>query len=71
VVVRAMSGQCRDGILLWATQKRAAVLQEFESIEHFKDELVEYLDYYNNRRIMEKIKGFPPVIQRQQALLSA
>ena len=24
-------------------------LQEFQSMEHFKQELVEYLDYYNNR----------------------
>ncbi|MCI8703352.1 MAG: IS3 family transposase, partial [Anaerotignum sp.] len=26
-------------------------LQEFQSMEHFKRELIEYLDYYNNRRI--------------------
>ena len=26
-------------------------LQEFESIEHFKQELIEHIDYYNNRRI--------------------
>ena len=29
-------------------------LQEFQSMEHFKQELVEYLDYYNNRRIIGK-----------------
>ena len=27
-------------------------------MEHFKQELVEYLDYYNNRRIRAKRKGF-------------
>lgn len=32
-------------------------LQEFQSMEHFKQELIEYLDYYNNRRI--KVKGLP------------
>ena len=32
-------------------------LQEFQSMEHFKQELVEYLDYYNNRRIKAKLKG--------------
>lgn len=26
-------------------------LQDFESIEHFKRELVDYMYYYNNRRI--------------------
>ena len=46
-------------------------LQEFQSIEHFKQELVEYLDYYNNRRIKTKLKGLPPAIHRQQALPDA
>lgn len=43
-------------------------LQEFQSMEHFKQELIEYLDYYNNRRIKEKLKGLPPALHRQQAL---
>lgn len=43
-------------------------LQEFRSMEHFKQELIEYLDYYNNRRIKTKLKGLPPAIHRQQAL---
>lgn len=43
-------------------------LQEFESMEHFKRELVDYLDYYNNRRIKAKLKGLPPAMHRQQAL---
>ena len=43
-------------------------LQEFRSMEHFKQELMEYLDYYNNRRIKAKLKGLPPAIHRQQAL---
>ena len=46
-------------------------LQEFQSMEHFKQELIEYLDYYNNRRIKAKRKGLPPAIHRQQALLAA
>ena len=46
-------------------------LQEFQSMEHFKQELVEYLDYYNNRRIKAKLKGLPPAIHRQQALSAA
>ena len=46
-------------------------LQEFESMEHFKTELIEYIDYYNNRRIKARLKGLPPALHRQQALLAA
>ena len=46
-------------------------LQQFQSMEHFKQELVEYLDYYNNHRIKAKLKGLPPAIYRQQALLAS
>ncbi|HBT23221.1 MAG TPA: hypothetical protein DD439_01140 [Ruminococcaceae bacterium] len=46
-------------------------MQEFRSMEHFKQELVAYLDYYNNRRIKAKLKGLPSAIHRQQALSAA
>lgn len=46
-------------------------LQIFESMEHFIRELIDYLDYYNNRRIKAKLKGLPPAIHRQQALSAA
>ena len=46
-------------------------LQEFQSVEHFKQELIEYLDYYNNRRIKAKLNGLSPALHRQQALLAA
>ncbi len=46
-------------------------LQEFGSMEHFKQELVEYIDYYNNRRIKTRLKGLPPALHRQQALSAA
>ena len=46
-------------------------LQKFESMEHFKSELIEYIDYYNNRRIKARLKGLPPALHRQQALLVA
>lgn len=45
-------------------------LQKFESMNHFRQELIEYLDYYNNQRIKAKLKGLPPAIHRQQALLA-
>ena len=43
-------------------------LQKFQSMDHFKQELIDYLDYYNNRRIKAKLKGLPSAIHRQQAL---
>ena len=36
--------------------------------EHFKIELIAYLDYYNNRRVKLKLNGLPPAIHRRQAL---
>ena len=46
-------------------------LQEFESVDHFKQELIDYMDYYNNKRIKARLKGLPPALHRQQALLAA
>ena len=46
-------------------------LQEFDSFEHFKAELAEYLEYYNNRRIKAKLNGLPPALHRQQAIMVA
>lgn len=43
-------------------------LKEFDSLDQFKAELIEYLDYYNNRRIKAKLKGLPPAVHRKQAL---
>ena len=40
-------------------------------MEHFKQELIEYMDYYNHHRIKAKLKGLPPAIHRQQALSAA
>ena len=43
-------------------------LQDFDSLEHFKAELIDYLDYYNNRRIKAKLKGLTPAQHRYQTL---
>lgn len=37
----------------------------------FTQELIDCLDYYNNRRIKAKLEGLPPVIHRRQALSAA
>ena len=65
-------GNCLDNAVIenffGILKSELLYLQEFRSMEHFKQELIEYLDYYNNRRIKAKLKGLPPAIHRQQAL---
>lgn len=46
-------------------------LQEFDSVEHFKKELTEYLSWYNEKRIKAKLKGLTPLQFRNQSLKSA
>lgn len=39
-------------------------LQEFKSIDHFRKELEEYIEYYNNRRIKSSLNNMSPVMFR-------
>ena len=68
-------GNCLDNAVIenffGLLKSELLYLQEFQSMEHFKRELIDYLDYYNNRRIKAKLKGLPPAIHRQQALSAA
>lgn len=68
-------GNCLDNAVIenffGLLKSELLYLQKFESIEHFKTELIEYLDYYNNRRRKAKLKGLPPALHRQQALKAA
>lgn len=68
-------GNCLDNAVIenffGLLKSELLYLQEFRSMEHFKQELVEYLDYYNNRRIKARLKGLPPALHRQQALSAA
>ena len=68
-------GNCLDNAVIenffGLLKSELLYLQEFQSIDHFRQELVAYLDYYNNRRIKVKLKGLPPAIHRQQALSAA
>ena len=65
-------GNCLDNAVIenffGVLKSELLYLQKFSSMEHFKQELIEYLDYYNDRRIKAKLKGLPPAIHRQQAL---
>jgi transposase InsO family protein len=44
--------------------------KKFTSIEQFRKELSEYIDYYNNRRIKVKLKGLSPIQFRTQSFIS-
>ena len=68
-------GNCPDNAVIenffGLLESEPLYLQEFRSMEHFKQELVEHPDDDNNRRIKAKLKGLLPAIHRQQALLAA
>ena len=65
-------GNCLDNAVIenffGLLKSELLYLQEFSSMEHFKQELIEYSDCYNNHRIKAKFKGLLPAIHRQQAL---
>jgi transposase InsO family protein len=74
-ILQSMSrkGNCLDNAVVenffGLVKSELLYLQDFESIEHLKVELINYLDYYNNRRIKQKLKGLSPAVHRQQALV--
>ena len=65
-------GNCLDNAVIenffGLLKSELLYLQKFDSMEHFKQELIDYLDYYNNCRSKAKLKGLPPALHRQQAL---
>ena len=68
-------GNCLDNAVIenffGLLKSELLYLQKFDSMEHFKTELIDYLDYYNNHRSKAKLKGLPPALHRQQALSAA
>ena len=71
-IIQSMSrkGNCLDNAVMenffGLLKSELLYLQEFESIEHFLEELEEYLRYYNEDRIKEKLNGMSPVKYRTQ-----
>ena len=65
-------GNCMDNAVIenffGLLKSKLLCLQEFNSMEYFKKELVDYLDYYNNRRVKAKLKRLPPAIHRRLAI---
>jgi len=43
-------------------------LETFDSLDQLEKAIVEYIDYYNNRRIKLKLNGLSPVQYRIQTV---
>lgn len=58
----SLKGNCLDNAVMenffGILKSNLLYLQEFYSMEQFRQELIAYLDYYNNHRIKAKLKGF-------------
>ena len=73
-ITQSMSrkGNCYDNAVIESffgiMKSEFLYLKDFESIEHFKQELEKYIDYYNHKRIKAKLKGMSPVQYRTHAL---
>ncbi|MCC2327364.1 IS3 family transposase [Bacillus wiedmannii] len=76
-ITQSMSrkGNCLDNAVIenffGLLKSELLYLKDFESMEHFKIELENYIHYYNHKRIKIKLKGLPPVKYRVQSLLVA
>ena len=42
---------------------------EFGSLENLQKAMEEYIEYYNNERIVTRLKGLSPIQYRQQSLV--
>lgn len=72
-ITQSMSrkGNCYDNAVIenffGIMKSEFLYLNEFESIDHFKQELAKYMYYYNHKRIKSKLKGMSPVQYRAHA----
>jgi len=68
-------GNCLDNSMMesfFAVLKSELLyLQKFDSMEHFRTELVRYIHYYNHDRMKLKLKGMSPVEYRTHSLTAA
>ena len=42
--------------------------KQYKNLEDLEKDIIEYIDYYNNRRIKSKLKGMSPVQFREHSL---
>jgi transposase InsO family protein len=64
-------GNCLDNAVMenffGLLKSELLYLQKFKSIEHFREELEQYIDYYNNKRIKSALNNMSPVQYRTHA----
>ena len=64
-------GNCYDNAVIESffsiLKSEFLYLKEFKNVEHFKQELANYMTYYNHKRIKRKLKGMSPVQYRSHA----
>ncbi|MCP3781741.1 IS3 family transposase, partial [Paenibacillus sp. MZ03-122A] len=76
-ITQSMSrkGNCYDNAVMenffGIMKSEFLYLNKFESVDHFKQELEQYINYYNHKRIKSKLKGMSPVQYRAHAQLVA
>lgn len=76
-IIQSMSrkGNCLDNAVIedffGLLKSELFYFEKFKSIEDFREKLDEYIDYYNNQRIKEKLKGLSPVEYRTKSLKTA
>ena len=76
-ITQSMSrkGNCLDNSVMenfFGTLKSELLyLQKFDNMEHFIDELHDYIFYYNHHRIKLKLNGMSPVAFRTHSTLTA
>ena len=67
-------GNCLDNAVMenffGLLKSELLYLQKFTSVDHFLKELEEYLRYYNEERIKEKLNGMSPVQYRTHSRIS-
>lgn len=49
--------------------KKSKESNEPKTIEELEKAIIEYIEYYNSERIMEKTKGLSPLTYRQQSFV--
>ena len=71
-IIQSMSrkGNCLDNSVMenffGLMKSELLYANDYESIEQFKRDLAEYIDWYNNKRIKAKLNGMSPVQYRAQ-----
>ena len=43
-------------------------MKEYKTIEELETDIIEYIDYYNNKRIKSKLKGMSPIQYKTHSL---